>query len=124
MIWSDMTVKFDEWVLVAHIDVDAGVVWIGDPCYSLTHESEYTPKTWFEFCDDTFNDASTIAESVNAPLKKGGEYNESLGIEVRAGPVVGTYPVYVKYSDEGSWGTRVKAVMIDFLGELGDSDDE
>lgn len=119
-----MTIEYDKWVKVAYIDVDAGVVWVGDPCYSMTHESEYTPKTWSEFCDDTFNDASTIAEGVNAPLKNRGLYDEGLGVEISAGYGDGTYPVYVKYAKDDLFGTttRVKAVLIDFLGELEDPD--
>lgn len=120
-----MSVKLNEWVRVAYIDVDAGVVWVGDPCYSLTAESQYTPKTWHEFCCQTFDEESTVAKGVNAPLKNRGLYDEGLGIEISSGYGDGTYPVYVKYMKDDLFGDdrdiRVKAVLIDFLGELEDT---
>ena len=40
--------------VIGTIGVDAGIVWIGDPCY-IMHKEEETPSTigknWGEFCD-------------------------------------------------------------------------
>jgi hypothetical protein len=122
----EVLMDVNDFVYVGSVWVDAGVVWVGDPCYSITGDSEYAPKTWSEFCDQAFDPAAKVAEGVCAPLKHGkdGNYEGGLGLEIRAGFGDGAYPVYVKYSDEGDWGMRVSAVVIDFLGQLGFSDND
>jgi hypothetical protein len=42
-----------EKVLVGHIGVDAGLCWVGDPCYILHSDKlpETIGKNWSEFCD-------------------------------------------------------------------------
>lgn len=45
--------------LVGHVDVDAGCIWVGDPCYVLHKEEDQKPKDigkdWSEFCDLMFD---------------------------------------------------------------------
>ena len=45
--------EVEKWELVGTIGVDAGMCWIGDPCYVL--HADPTPKAigkdWDEFCD-------------------------------------------------------------------------
>jgi len=41
--------------IIGYIGVDAGIVWIGDPCYILHNEKglpKSLGKTWSEFCDN------------------------------------------------------------------------
>ena len=42
-----------KWEQVGVIGVDAGICWIGDPCYVFHHDPppEELGKTWHEFCD-------------------------------------------------------------------------
>ncbi|MDP3013870.1 MAG: hypothetical protein Q8M92_06470, partial [Candidatus Subteraquimicrobiales bacterium] len=37
--------------LIGIINVDSGLVWIGDPCYTLHKEPKEIGKTWGEFCE-------------------------------------------------------------------------
>lgn len=41
--------------VIGRIGVDAGLVWIGDPCYIIhadrNHLSSELGRTWLEFCD-------------------------------------------------------------------------
>jgi hypothetical protein len=116
--------QINDFVYVGNIWVDAGVVWVGDPCYSITGDAEYAPKTWHEFCNQTFDEKAKITDGVTAPLKQGEKYEPGLGLEISSGFGDGSYPVYVKYSDEGEWGKRVSAVIVDFLGQLGFPDED
>jgi hypothetical protein len=101
-----------DWELVGHIGVDAGLCWIGDPCYILQDTSEGRPKSlgkdWSEFCDGLGEDY---------PTRKSYDYDighEGLGVCVSTGFGDGTYPVYAKVIDKGSWGKRVMAIFVDF----------
>ena len=37
--------------------------------------------------------------------------------------VTGSYPVYVRYSDEGSWGKRIAEVKVVFIDDGEDNDE-
>lgn len=99
-----------EWKLVGHFGVDAGLCWIGDPCYIL-HSETLPPSLggdWQSFCDTLGNDYPTM-KSYNYLLG-----SEGLGICVSTGMGDGTYPVYALILNDGNWGKRVAAVFIDF----------
>lgn len=83
---------------IGNFDVDAGLCWIGDPCYILHREDglpEELGKNWYEFCDK-------INQNVNI-------FRNGLAIRTLWGD--GTYPVYAKYQDG-----RVSQLVIDFDG--------
>ncbi|HUW99599.1 MAG TPA: hypothetical protein VMY35_01365, partial [Phycisphaerae bacterium] len=41
-----------EWEEAGVIGVDAGLCWIGDPCYCVTADcTEHPAPTWSHFCD-------------------------------------------------------------------------
>lgn len=105
------------WELVGHFSVDAGLCWIGDPCYCVTPDcTEHPAQTWHEFCDkliDTDFDKKG-SMSFNFPKGHGG-----LGILVSTGYGDGSYPVYIRKNDEG----RVIEVRIKFDEEEGENDD-
>jgi len=98
-----------KWYGAGVINVDAGLCWIGDPCYLLQTDGEGTrPKSmgadWSEFCDKIdFNDQHT---QFNHDAGHAG-----LGVCVSTGYGDGTYPVEVKYNEDG----RVKEVRIKFI---------
>jgi hypothetical protein len=79
-----------KWELLGTVDVDAGMLWIGDPCYVL-HREEGLPSTvgkdWAAFC------ALTSDSRVTKFGHAGGE-GEGLGLAVGTGYGDGTYPVF------------------------------
>lgn len=90
-----------KWEKVGEIGVDAGLCWVGDPCYILHttpgNEPKDLGKDWLEFCN-------TLPEE--NPVAK--QYDE--GVVVSTGYGDGSYPVYVKKNDEG----RIVGVMVKF----------
>jgi hypothetical protein len=88
-----------EKVLIGHIGVDAGLCWIGDPCYILHRDDdEGLPKTlgknWSDFCKTLLDE-----ESNPLSLKSYGfsdSNTEGLGVVVSTGYGDGFYPVYAK----------------------------
>lgn len=123
----------EEWVLAGTIGVDAGCVTIGDPCYFPVPRREYERLTGLDGGRDNLNsnvkkyiaayhipDADSTDETVTlAPADT--EYFGDF-VTVDSGYGDGSYPVYVKYSDEGSWGKRIKEVRIVFIPD--DVEDE
>jgi len=93
------------------IGVDAGLCWIGDPCYIL-HTAE-PPKaignSWEEFCD-------ILHEDNRYPTCKQFCYDlghAGLGMVVSTGYGDGTYPVYAEVNEDG----RIARVCVEFIAE-------
>jgi hypothetical protein len=86
--------------LVGHVGVDAGIIWLGDPCYIL-HKKKLDKKSlgqdWGEFCDKLGEDFPTLVE-----------FQE--GVVVSSGFGDGNYPVFAHIKDG-----RVKKVWIEFF---------
>lgn len=89
------------------IGVDAGLCWIGDPCYVIhTDEpAKHIGRDWHEFCDAVLEGRT---HQFNYDLGHPG-----LGVCVSTGYGDGTYPVYAKFTDEG----HVAEVRIVFIRE-------
>jgi hypothetical protein len=104
-----MSNKTSAWTRIGEIGVDAGLCWIGDPCYILHREGdnpEAIGKNWTEFCDGLGDDY---------PTHKQFHYDmghAGLGVCVSTGYGDGCYPVEVKYGDEGR---RIKEVRVRFF---------
>jgi hypothetical protein len=95
---------------IGTIGVEAGLCWIGDPCYIIQNEEAGKPKeikTWDNFCDAM---SGVDTKSFNYAMG-----HEGLGVCVSTGFGDGSYPVYATISDEGDWGKRVKSVTIVFI---------
>lgn len=92
--------------VIGHVSVDAGIVWIGDPCYIL--HPDKTPdsigNTWFEFCDK-LNDGTTIFNHDNG---MGG-----LGVCTPTKYGDGHYPVIGFFEGQSN---RPSCVVVDFNG--------
>lgn len=90
---------------IGEITVDAGLCWIGDPCYIL--HKEQMPKSvgqhWSHFCS-IMRDAS--AKQFNHDPGRAG-----LGVAVSTGYGDGVYPVYAEFDEQGRV-TMVCAVFI------------
>lgn len=95
--------------------VDAGIVMIGDPCYSWPNGSESRQKLghgdWGSFCDK-------LSES---DLTQGGPgptiaepFGEGLGTVVSSGLGDGCYKLTIETVDVGDWGERVSRITLDF----------
>ena len=97
-----------EWKKIGEIGVDAGLCWIGDPCYCVTPDADEHPaKSWSEFCD--------MLDGVKNPIAKQFHYkmgHSGLGVCVTSGHGDGVYDIFVRYTDEGSI-SEMKVVFID-----------
>jgi hypothetical protein len=90
---------------IGEISIDAGLCWIGDPCYVLHQEQppEAIGKNWGEFCDLIDHDKGFTA------------VGDGLGVCVSTGYGDGAYPVYAEFEDG-----RIMKVWVDFhSGEAG-----
>ena len=102
---------------IGEIGVDAGLCWIGDPCYILHTDQppEAIGKNWDEFCD-------IMHEDRRNPTCKQFTYDlghPGLGVVVSTGYGDGLYPVYAEFDDEG----RVARVWVEFIGQDDQSDE-
>tara|TARA_R100001082_G_scaffold52746_2_gene28749 strand:- start:409 stop:684 length:276 start_codon:yes stop_codon:yes gene_type:complete len=82
------------------ISVDAGCIWIGDPCYIMGDDASHRVRDWItDFCDIVKND------KCSEPL------GECTGVCISSGYGDGVYPVEVEYNSEN----RVASVKITFI---------
>ena len=101
--------KTNKWEKAGVIGVDAGLCWVGDPCYCVTPDlDEHPAKTWAEFCD--LLDKREKGGVAQWPYRRG---HPGLGVTVSTGDGDGVYPVYVKRAAGG----RVAEVRVVFIGE-------
>jgi len=91
-----------KWEKIGMIGIDAGLCWIGDPCYVLHGQNpKEIGKDWDEFC--------SILEAAE---EDNGVYNFDItGVCVTTGYGDGTYPVFVKRNSEG----RISEVKVKFI---------
>ena len=101
------------WNKVGNIGVDAGLVWVGDPCYIL-HREDGLPNTlgnnWGEFCDTLINEPNPLAKSFKYDIG-----HEGLGVCVSSGLGDGTYDVFVKTITDSTWGQRIAELKVVFI---------
>lgn len=100
------------------IGVDAGLCWIGDPCYILHKDKKakeshnQTPKAigkdWIDFCDKICDNNYGKYMQFNYDLGHAG-----LGVVVETGYGDGTYPVFAEFIDDGS----VAKVWVEFISD-------
>ena len=100
-----------KWTKVGVIGVDAGLCWIGDPCYVLHRDGSEVHKDigndWHGFCYRLWE-----REKSGAAQWKYDAGHAGLGVSVSTGYGDGTYDVLVRKSKDGRIA-EVKVVFID-----------
>lgn len=89
------------------IGVDAGLCWVGDPCYVLHKDQPYPEigTSWDEFCDIIHDEEPTIDRGYK-------QFGKCLGVCARTGYGDGLYPVYADIDDG-----VVKSLTVEFVSE-------
>jgi hypothetical protein len=110
-----------ETVKVGVIGVDAGLCWIGDPCYILHKSEKEKPEAigtdWPDFVNRLYgNNLCGESSCVVGKQMKYDLGHSGLGVVVSTGYGDGLYPVYAEVKDG-----RVAKVWVDFME---DSDDD
>lgn len=95
---SDSELQSEGYEKAGEIAVDAGLCWLGDPCY-VTHKNDDNRypeigKTWDDFCK--------LLHTKDPDETKGYAEFDKTGIAVSTGYGDGTYPVYVRKDRHGN----------------------
>ncbi len=105
-----MKVKANARRQIGQIGIDAGLCWIGDPCYIL--HADLLPKAvgkdWSHFCDLLDDGTYPTCKQLHYDLGHAG-----LGVVVSTGYGDGVYPVFAEFNAEG----RVARVWVEFIGQ-------
>lgn len=110
MGWRDGETE-GAWEKVGEVSVDAGMVWLGDPCYVMGDDASERVHDWVkDFCEKLPEDAVTVSE----PLGRG------VGFGVPSGYGDGSYPVYI----QRNYDRRVKALKVVFDFEENDEPED
>ena len=105
-----------KWEQVAEIGVDAGLVWVGDPCYTMTPDTPHAvAPNWDEFVPQVFQRMSNRV----ARFTKEDDWGD-IGVVVESGIGDGVYPVLVRRDERSG---RIAEVRVVFLPENGPSQD-
>ena len=91
--------------LIGKIGVDAGMVWVGDPCYILPDDDSVEPEITWERLRSSMGNKSHA--SLNYQLG-----HEGVGVCVSSGHGDGEYSVYADIQDG-----IVHSVQVIFIGE-------
>lgn len=100
-------------VQIGTVGVDAGLCYLGDPCYVIG--KELGRMEWGEFLDkmyesDPVNRDNAMHWTVSAPFPNPAAGEFRAGIVVSTGYGDGEYPVFAEINDEG----RVMSVTVRF----------
>jgi hypothetical protein len=99
----------DEWEQVAAIGVDAGMVWRGDPAYTMTPDTPYAlAPSWQDFVRLVFE---KMAGGDVARFVKNDDWGDT-GVAVLTGMGDGIYPVYIRRDPETG---RIAERRVEFL---------
>jgi len=85
---------------VGSVGVDAGIVWVGDPCYIKHHPEIYDETKWNDFCVKLDNLPGEICQGVCTSTNWGD----------------GKYPVFVSFGKDGS-PTKLEVVFTRMTSE-------
>jgi len=95
-------------VLIGTIGVDAGLCYVGDPCYVI--DNLLGSKPWARFLDDMYAGSPEGADAPHWTVHSTtGKLEFRAGIVTTTGGGDGEYPVYAKIVDG-----RVRRILVDF----------
>ena len=118
------------WELAGAVAVDAGQIWIGDPCYLIPRtrgsDDNKPPFDWEQYMEWTFEGyegesdtpSSMVTRSYqqfNFPNGDPKTGHPGLGIAMRSGFGDGYYNVYVKRADIPGWGNCIVEARVVFI---------
>lgn len=87
------------WYKAGEVGVDAGLIWIGDPCYCITPDTDEQPaETWADFVNLLEAKCHDVKGYSSWQYKAG---HEGLGVCLSSGYGDGVYPVFVKKNTDG-----------------------
>lgn len=129
---------------VGYVDVDAGIVQVGDPCYTLRKDYDENSGARYDelikhLGDPTDPDPRSEPSRCVAPegysgawmpyrRDMQGEPHEGAGVVVSSGFGDGTYPVtvefYSRFHPDPSMRGRVKSLHVDFISDYDEDEDE
>lgn len=90
-----MKAKTEKWEQAGFCGVDAGLIWIGDPCYIIGQDATEQPaESWSDFCKQIEN----MGASQQFKYKHG---HDGLGVCIGDFGGDGCYSVYVKKDSNG-----------------------
>ena len=100
---------------IGEIGVDAGLCWIGDPCYILHKEAppKAIGKDWGEFVSKLYGHRDNL-EAMQFDYDHG---HPGLGVCVSTGYGDGVYPVYAEFNEE----SRIAKVWVEFMDDADDA---
>ena len=96
------------WEKIGIFGVDAGLCWIGDPCY--LSDGRGPMQNWDAFCKELDRHDKHPLDRHDKHPGAAQFYQFDQGLAVHTGYGDGTYPVYVKRSKEG----RILGMLISF----------
>ena len=105
-----------KWKKVGTIGVDAGLCWVGDPCY-IIHPHRGMPeevgKDWGEFCSllESNRDKSSDEDAI--------QFGDGLGVAVSTGYGDGEYNVYARKTSDD----RVAELRVVFISKRDEEGD-
>ena len=94
--------------LVGHIGVDAGMVMVGDPCYTIGSDCVLARMEKVSDFDQFLAKYITDNDRI---WHVGGDQSGALALVASSGWGDGVYPVYATFTKEG----RVKSLTIEFI---------
>lgn len=102
-----MAIKFE---VLGHVDVDSGLLMIGDPCYF--EDEKWGEKHYSAMCDDLFEDHMNSKTHVSLPHERG---HAGKGVAFGTAWGDGGYPVIGVWDYEGEqWeSNRPSQVFVD-----------
>ena len=108
--------KDKKWTKVGEVGVDAGLMMIGDPCYSVDSDANtWATGEWTDFCSKLFeSEEFDKNQAVGIPFKMG---HGGAAVVTSTGFGDGVYDVFVKYSNEGDWGRRIAEAKVVFISD-------
>jgi len=111
--------------LIGHVNVDAGMVMVGDPCYLTRWKINRDTMDIGEGRPGPYTYTYEGACNGSMNSDQGAELGNGDAIVVRSGYGDGTYPAFVEYTDgKDGWGRRVKCLIVEFVSDDADEDDD